>query len=98
MKIYLKEKIGNPDLFTGRKKELAFLLNWVEGIKEELSQSRSLLSRRKTGKTDILQRLFNMVFRSRNPVYLSDDPPKNDPYAIDITIDIARREGFDFLV
>ncbi len=131
MKIYLKEKIGNPDLFTGRKKELAFLLNWVEGIKEELSQSRSLVARRKTGKTAILQRLFNIVFdqndkvipfyyevkeakqwavefcldfflsfvyqyiafRSRNPMYLSDDMPKNVPDAIEI----AQREGFDFL-
>jgi len=60
-KIYLQEKIGNPDLFTGRKNELSFLLNWVEGIKGELSQSRSLLARRKTGKTAILQRLFNIV-------------------------------------
>ncbi len=132
MKIYLKEKIGNPDLFTGRKKELAFLLNWVEGIKGELSKSRSLLARRKTGKTAVLQRLFNIVFdkndqvipfyyevkeskqwsvefcqdffltfvyhyiafRSRQPIYLSDDAPKKVPDAIDI----ARREGFDFLV
>jgi len=61
IKIYLEEKIGDPDLFTGRKDELAFLLNWVEGIKGKLSQSRSLLARRKTGKTAILQRLFNIV-------------------------------------
>jgi hypothetical protein len=68
MKIYLKEKIGDPDLFTGRKDELAFLLNWVEGIKGELSQSRSLLARRKTGKTAILQRLFNIVFDKNDQV------------------------------
>ncbi len=132
MKIYLQEKIGNPEMFTGRKKELAFLLNWVEGIKKEVSQSRSLVSRRKTGKTAILQRLFNIVFdmngqvipfyyevkeakqwsvefcldfflsfvyqyiafRSRNLAYLSDDIMKNVPEAIEI----AQKEGFDFLV
>jgi len=66
MKIYLKEKIGNPDLFGGRKDELAFLLNWVEGIKGELPKSRSLLARRKTGKTAILQRLFNIVFEKND--------------------------------
>ncbi|MCP4112265.1 MAG: hypothetical protein GY749_43200 [Desulfobacteraceae bacterium] len=27
MKTYLKEKIGNPELFAGRKKELAKYLN-----------------------------------------------------------------------
>jgi len=68
MKIYLEEKIGDPDLFTGRKKELAFLLNWVEGIKGKLSQSRSLLARRKTGKTAVLQRLFNIVFDQNDQV------------------------------
>lgn len=132
MKIYLQEKIGNPDLFTGRKKELSGLLRWVEGIKRKSSQSRSLISRRKTGKTAILQRLFNIVFdmngqvipfyyevreakqwavefcldfflsfiyqyiafRSRNPVYLSDDIMKSLPEAAEI----ARKEGFDFLI
>jgi predicted transcriptional regulator len=62
MKIYLKEKIGNPDLFTGRKKELSFLLNWSENIKKELSRSMAILSRRKTGKSALFQRLFNIIF------------------------------------
>ncbi len=68
MKIYLKEKIGDPNLFCGRKKELEGLLLWVEKIKKELSQSRSLVSRRKTGKTAILQRLFNIVFHQNDKV------------------------------
>ncbi len=68
MKIYLQEKIGNPDLFTGRKDELAFLLNWVEGIKGLTSKSRLLLARHKTGKTAILQRLFNIVFDKNDQV------------------------------
>jgi hypothetical protein len=62
MEIYLQEKIGNPDLFTGRKKELAFFLKWIEGIKKEISPSMAILSRRKTGKTALLQRLYNLTF------------------------------------
>ncbi len=62
MHIYLKEKIGNPDLFTGRKQERAFFLKWIEGIKKEISPSIAMLSRRKTGKTALLQRLYNLTF------------------------------------
>ncbi len=68
MKTYLKEKIGDPALFTGRKKELDFLLKWVDKIKREIGPSRSMLARRKTGKTAILQRLFNIVFERNDQV------------------------------
>ncbi|GAK58581.1 hypothetical protein U27_05555 [Candidatus Vecturithrix granuli] len=68
MKTYLKEKIGNPDLFTGRKKELAFFLKWIEGIKKEISISTAILSRRKTGKTALLQRLYNLTFEQNDGV------------------------------
>ncbi len=68
MKIFMKEKIGNPDLFTGRKRELDDLLAWVKKIKKELSPSRALLSRRKTGKTALLQRLYNTVFAADDGV------------------------------
>lgn len=68
MKVYLKEKIGNPDLFTGRKKELAFFLKWIEGIKKEISMSTAILSRRKTGKTALLQRLYNLTFEANDVV------------------------------
>ena len=68
MKIYLKEKIGNPALFTGRKKELDSLLKWVEKIKPELSKSKAIISRRKTGKSALMQRLFNMVFHQNDQV------------------------------
>lgn len=30
MQMYLEERIGNPDLFTGRKQELTYFLNWIE--------------------------------------------------------------------
>ena len=68
MQMYLKEKIGNPALFTGRRRELDSLLKWVEKIKPELSKSRALLSRRKTGKSALMQRLFNIVFAQNDKV------------------------------
>ncbi|MCP4133612.1 MAG: hypothetical protein GY754_21775 [bacterium] len=68
MQIYLEEKIGNSELFTGRKERLETLLTWVHGIKDKISQSKALLSRRKTGKTALLQRLYNIVFEANNGV------------------------------
>ncbi|MCP4107081.1 MAG: hypothetical protein GY749_16335 [Desulfobacteraceae bacterium] len=68
MKIYFEEKIGNPDLFTGRKKELAYFLNWTDKIKQKLSMSTAILSRRKTGKTAFMQRLYNIIFHNNDKV------------------------------
>jgi len=68
MQIYLKEKIGNPDLFTGRKRELTFFLKWIEGIKKEISMSTAILARRKTGKTALMQRLYNLTFEQNDGV------------------------------
>ncbi len=68
MKIYLKEKIGHPDLFTGRDQEMDYLLNWIDRIKLELSKSTALLARRKVGKTAILQRLYNLTFEKNDGV------------------------------
>ena len=68
MKMWLKEKIGNSELFTGRKKELAYFLNWIDKIKPELSQSMAILSRRKTGKTALLQRLYNLTFQKNETI------------------------------
>ncbi|MCP4151777.1 MAG: hypothetical protein GY757_28800, partial [bacterium] len=58
----LEERIGNPDLFTGRKEELAHYLKWINDIKERKSQSTAILARRKMGKTALLERLFNITF------------------------------------
>ncbi|MCP4157217.1 MAG: hypothetical protein GY757_56420 [bacterium] len=62
MKYALKERIGNPSLFTGRKKELEFFLQWIDDMKEEKSRSTALLARRKMGKTALMERLFNITF------------------------------------
>jgi len=58
----LKERIGKPELFTGRKEELIYFLKWIADIKEEKSQSTAVLARRKMGKTALLERLFNITF------------------------------------
>ncbi len=68
MKIYFEEKIGNPELFTGRKKELAYFLNWTDRIKRKISMSSAILSRRKTGKTAFMQRLYNITFHRNDKV------------------------------
>ena len=68
MQIYLDEKIGNPDLFTGRKRELDSLLKWVEKIKIKISKSKAILSRRKTGKSALMQRLYNIIFDRNDKV------------------------------
>jgi hypothetical protein len=64
----LKEKIGKPELFTGRKEELAYFIEWINDIKEEKSMSTAMLARRKTGKTAILERLFNITFYKNDGV------------------------------
>ena len=58
----LEERIGEPRLFCGRKREMELLLNWVSKIPKKLSKSRALLGRRKSGKTAIMQRLFNILW------------------------------------
>ncbi|KPA18972.1 ATPase domain protein, prokaryote domain protein [Candidatus Magnetomorum sp. HK-1] len=68
MQIFLKEKIGNPALFTGRKKELNSLFKWVDEIKSEFSKSKAIISRRKTGKSALMQRLFNIIFAQNDQV------------------------------
>jgi len=64
----IDEKIGNPSLFTGRKKELRFFLNWIDRIKPKYSKSMAILSRRKTGKTALMQRLYNLTFEKNDGV------------------------------
>jgi len=68
MKIYLDEKIGDPDLFTGRYNEIKSLLKWVDLSKRKLARSTAMLSRRKTGKSALMHRLYNIVFHNNNGV------------------------------
>jgi len=68
MEYAFKERIGNPDLFSGRKEELAYFLKWINDIKDEKSQSSAILARRKMGKTALMERLFNITFFKNNGV------------------------------
>jgi hypothetical protein len=62
MEYALEERIGKPELFTGRNEEMKYFLNWINDIKGKKSQSTAILARRKMGKTAIMERLFNITF------------------------------------
>jgi hypothetical protein len=84
----LEERIGNPDLFTGRKEELAYYLNWINDIKERKSQSTAILARRKMGKTALMERLFNITFYKNDgviPFYY--EIKENDVWIVDFCKD-----------
>jgi hypothetical protein len=68
MEYALKERIGKPELFTGRNEEMKYFLSWINDIKDEKSQSTAILARRKMGKTAILERLFNITFFNNDGV------------------------------
>ena len=74
MKYPLSEKIGNPDLLVGREKEFALLDKWISKIPGRLSKSRVILARRKSGKTAVVQRIFNRLWSENGkiiPFYFS---------------------------
>ncbi|MCP4153845.1 MAG: hypothetical protein GY757_39325 [bacterium] len=68
MHYVIKERIGKPELFVGRREELAYYLKWISGIKEEKSHSTAMLARRKMGKTALMERLFNITFYKNDGV------------------------------
>ena len=84
----LRERIGNPDLFVGRKEEMAYFLKWINNIKELKSQSTAILARRKMGKTAIMERLFNITFFKNDgviPFYY--EIKENDAWIVDFCQD-----------
>jgi len=62
MQYPLEERIGDPDLFVGRTKELAEFRKWIDAIPRKRAKSRVILARRKSGKTVFMQRLFNIIW------------------------------------
>ncbi len=64
----LEERIGEPSLFCGRKQEMKLLMEWVDMIPRKASISKALLGRRKSGKTAVMQRLFNILWNKHGPV------------------------------
>lgn len=68
MEYYLEERIGNPDLFTGRKNELSVFRKWISDIKDKKSKSTAILARRKMGKSALMERLYNITFAQDNGI------------------------------
>jgi hypothetical protein len=64
----LPEIIGKPDLLAGRGKEFALLDKWISRIPDLLSKSRAILARRKSGKTAVVQRIFNRLWSENGQV------------------------------
>ncbi|HIE02543.1 MAG TPA: hypothetical protein EYP59_20035 [Thiotrichaceae bacterium] len=64
----LEERIGDPNLFCGRKQTMGLLMNWANAIPEKIAKSRVLLGRRKCGKTAIMQRLFNILWNQNGQI------------------------------
>jgi len=63
-----KERIGDPSLFCGRKQQMELLMNWVKMIPRQMAKSRALLCRRKSGKSAVMQRLFNLLWNQNGSV------------------------------
>ncbi len=88
MEYALEERIGKPELFTGRKEELSFFLNWIKEIKEKKSQSTAILARRKMGKTALMERLFNITFhRNDNVIPFYYEVKERDIWIGDFCVD-----------
>lgn len=68
MQYPLPESIGNPDLLVGREKEFAVFNKWISRIPKRLSKSRAIRARRKSGKTALLQRIFNRLWSENGDV------------------------------
>jgi hypothetical protein len=68
MKYALEERIGDPSLFCGRKPQMELLINWANTIPRKIAKSRALLGRRKSGKSAIMQRLFNILWNQNDMV------------------------------
>ena len=68
MQYPLEEQIGKPELFVGRKKELKYFGKWIRGIPEMLSKSQAILARKKSGKSALIERLFNMTWSENGEV------------------------------
>jgi len=68
MRYPLQEKIGNPELLVGREKEFEEMDKWINLIPKKLAGSRVILARRKSGKTVIVQRVFNRLWSENGDV------------------------------
>ncbi|MDM8538023.1 hypothetical protein QUF70_14805 [Desulfobacterales bacterium HSG17] len=79
MQYPLSERIGDPELLVGREKEFALFNKWLKGIPKRISKSRVILARRKSGKTALVQRIFNNLWSANKEVipFYYNFPEKN---------------------
>lgn len=68
MQYPLSERIGDPELLVGREKEFALFNKWLKGIPKRISKSRVILARRKSGKTAVVQRIFNQLWSENGQI------------------------------
>jgi DNA-binding Lrp family transcriptional regulator len=68
MQYPLCEDIGAPELFVGREKVMAMLDEWIKRIPKKLAKSKAIFSRKKAGKTALIQRLFNKLWSENGQV------------------------------
>ena len=61
----IEERVGEPENFIGRIKELEFLYQWADNILKKNSRSMAFLGRRKIGKSLILERLYNIIYSEK---------------------------------
>jgi hypothetical protein len=61
----IEERVGEPENFIGRIKELEFLYNWSDNIRKKISRSIAFLGRRKIGKSLVLERLYNIIYSEK---------------------------------
>jgi hypothetical protein len=64
----LKERIGAWELFTNRQEELEYFDSWIGDIEKKAAISTAVVGHRKVGKTALLQRLYNRLFRQKGKV------------------------------
>jgi hypothetical protein len=91
MQYPLPEKIGDPDLLVGREREFSNFGRWIANIPKRLSKSRVILARRKSGKTALVQRIFNQLWSANGdviPFYF--DIAENKVWHPDFAIDYYR--------
>ncbi|OQW91977.1 MAG: hypothetical protein BWK78_03050 [Thiotrichaceae bacterium IS1] len=62
MQYPLKEKIGRPKLFVEREQEFQLLNKWLANIPKLLGKFIAILARRKSGKTCLVQQIFNRLW------------------------------------
>ncbi|MEM7539698.1 MAG: hypothetical protein AAF639_46510 [Chloroflexota bacterium] len=63
----IAERVG-LDMFTDREREMDRLMKWVNRVGKKAGRSQALVSHRRYGKTAIMERLYNRLFREREDV------------------------------